>query len=193
MAKNILPEFVYLNKDLQLLIKCPSIDFSESEEQMRKEFEDLKILGNPYITNFNDILTTFNKKNLNNEELLNLGGDMCSLSMYFSRKLKKKFFNASINIFIRACLRNDINTMLDLISIGKIFDNDDVKDIIIIDGVDDFDLNLLMKKLKNGLELSESEETTDNIFIDIIKEIKDNYLAKEQSYDFLPKLFKNDD
>ena len=83
--------------------------------------------------------------------------------------------------------------MLDLISIGKIFDNDDVKDIIIIDGVDDFDLNLLMKKLKNGLELSESEETTDNIFIDIIKEIKDNYLAKEQSYDFLPKLFKNDD
>ena len=91
--------------------------------------------------------------------------------MYFSRKLKKKFFNASINIFIRACLRNDINTMLDLISIGKIFDNDDVKDIIIIDGVDDFDLNLLMKKLKNGLELSESEETTDNIFIDIIKEI----------------------
>ncbi len=193
MAKNILPEFVYLNKDLQLLIKCPSIDFSESEEQMRKELEDLKIIGNPYITNFNDILKTFNKKNLNNEELLNLGGDMCSLSMYFSRKLKKKFFNASINIFIRACLRNDINTMLDLIGIGKIFDNDDVKDIIIIDGVDDFDLNLLMKKLKNGLELSESEETTDNIFIDIIKEIKDNYLAKEQSYDFLPKLFKNDD
>ena len=193
MAKNILPEFVYLNKDLQLLIKCPSIDFSESEEQMRKELEGLKIIGNPYITNFNDILKTFNKKNLNNEELLNLGGDMCSLSMYFSRKLKKKFFNASINIFIRACLRNDINTMLDLISIGKIFDNDDVKDIIIIDGVDDFDLNLLMKKLKNGLELSESEETTDNIFIDIIKEIKDNYLAKEQSYDFLPKLFKNDD
>jgi hypothetical protein len=193
MAKNILPEFVYLNKDLQLLIKCPSIDFSESEEQMRKELEGLKIIGNPYITNFNDILKTFNKKNLNNEELLNLGGEMCSLSMYFSRKLKKKFFNASINIFIRACLRNDINTMLDLISIGKIFDNDDVKDIIIIDGVDDFDLNLLMKKLKNGLELSESEETTDNIFIDIIKEIKDNYLAKEQSYDFLPKLFKNDD
>ena len=193
MAKNILPEFVYLNKDLQLLIKCPSIDFSESEEQMRKELEGLKIIGNPYITNFNDILKTFNKKNLNNEELLNLGGEMCSLSMYFSRKLKKKFFNASINIFIRACLRNDINTMLDLISIGKIFDNDDVKDIIIIDGVDDFYLNLLMKKLKNGLELSESEETTDNIFIDIIKEIKDNYLAKEQSYDFLPKLFKNDD
>ena len=193
MAKNVLPEFVYLNKDLQLLIKCPSIDFSESEEQMRKELEGLKIIGNPYITNFNDILKTFNKKNLNNEELLNLGGEMCSLSMYFSRKLKKKFFNASINIFIRACLRNDINTMLDLISIGKIFDNDDVKDIIIIDGVDDFDLNLLMKKLKNGLELSESEETTDNIFIDIIKEIKDNYLAKEQSYDFLPKLFKNDD
>ena len=193
MAKNILPEFVYLNKDLQLLIKCPSIDFSESEEQMRKELEGLKIIGNPYITNFNDILKTFNKKNLNNEELLNLGGEMCSLSMYFSRKLKKKFFNASINIFIRACLRNDINTMLDLISIGKIFDNDDVKDIIIIDGVDDFDLNLLMKKLKNGLELSESEETTDNIFIDIIKEIKDNYLAKEQSYDFLPKLFKHDD
>ena len=193
MAKNVLPEFVYLNKDLQLLIKCPSIDFSESEDQMRKELENVQKYENPYVTQFNNILKTFNKKNLNNEELLNLGGEMCSLSMYFSRKLKKKFFNASINIFIRACLRNDINTMLDLISIGKIFDNDDVKDIIIIDGVDDFDLNLLMKKLKNGLELSESEETTDNIFIDIIKEIKDNYLAKEQSYDFLPKLFKNDD
>ena len=62
MAKNILPEFVYLNKDLQLLIKCPSIDFSESEEQMRKELEGLKIIGNPYITNFNDILKTFNKR-----------------------------------------------------------------------------------------------------------------------------------
>ncbi len=32
MAKNILPEFAYLNKDLQLLIKCLSIDFSESED-----------------------------------------------------------------------------------------------------------------------------------------------------------------
>ena len=32
MAKNILPEFAYLNKDLQLLINCLSIDFSGSED-----------------------------------------------------------------------------------------------------------------------------------------------------------------
>ena len=193
MAKNVLPEFVYLNKDLELLIKCPSIDFSESEDQMRKELKHLhKSDENPYITDFNNILKTFNKKNLNNEELLNLGGEMCSLSMYFSRKLKKKFFNASINIFIRACLRKDINSMCDLISIGKKFDKDDVKDIIIINDVDDFDLNLLLKKL-GGLEQLEAEEIPENIFIDTIKEIKENYLAKEQSYDFLPKLFKNDD
>ena len=192
MAKNVLPEFVYLNKDLQLLIKCPSIDFSESEDQMRKELENVQKYENPYVTQFNNILKTFNKKNLNNEELLYLGGEMCSLSMYFSRKLKKKFFNASINIFIRACLRKDINTMCDLISVGKKFDKDDVKDIIIINDVDDFDLNLLLKKL-GGLEQLEAEEITENIFIDTIKEIKENYLAKEQSYDFLPKLFKNDD
>ena len=58
---------------------------------MRKELEDLKIIGNPYITNLNDILKTFNKKKLNNEELVNSGSDMCSLSMHFSRKLKNKF------------------------------------------------------------------------------------------------------
>jgi len=46
--------------------------------------------------------------------------------------------------------------------------------------VDDSDLNLLVKKLKNNLEQSEPEEINENI-------------AKEQSYDFLPKLFKNDD
>ena len=192
MAKNVLPEFVYLNKDLELLIKCPSIDFSESEDQMRKELEHLHKYENPYVTQFNNILKTFNKKNLNNEELLYLGSEMCSLSMYFSRKLKKKIFNASINIFIRACLRKDTNSMCDLISVGKKFDKDDVKDIIIINDVDDFDLNLLLKKL-GGLEQLEAEEITENIFIDTIKEIKENYLAKEQSYDFLPKLFKNDD
>ena len=82
--------------------------------------------------------------------------------------------------------------MCDLISIGKKFDKDDVKDIIIINDVDDFDLNLLLKKL-GGLEQIRAEEITENIFIDTIKEIKENYLAKEQSYDFLPKLFKNDD
>ena len=82
--------------------------------------------------------------------------------------------------------------MCDLISVGKKFDEDDVKDIIIINDVDDFDLNLLLKKL-GGLEQLEAEEITENIFIDTIKEIKENYLAKEQSYDFLPKLFKNDD
>ena len=82
MAKNVLPEFVYLNKDLQLLIRCPSIDFSESEDQMRKELKHLhKSDENPYITDFNNILKTFNKKNLNNEELLNLGSDMYSLTM----------------------------------------------------------------------------------------------------------------
>ena len=32
MAKNILPKFAYLNKDLQLLIKCFSIDFSENKD-----------------------------------------------------------------------------------------------------------------------------------------------------------------
>ncbi len=53
MVKIILPEFVYLNKDLQLLIKYPSIDFSESEDQMRKELEDLKSIKNPYITKYN--------------------------------------------------------------------------------------------------------------------------------------------
>ena len=58
--------------------------------------------------------------------------------------------------------------------------------------MDDFYLNLLVKKLKNNLEQSEPEEITENIFINIIKEIKENYLVKEQSYDFLPKLFKND-
>ena len=193
MAKNVLPEFVYLNKDLQLLIKCPSIDFSESEEQMRKELEGLKIIGNPYITNFNDILKTFNKKNLNNEELLNLGSDMYSLTMYFSRKLKNKFKNAAVNVYIRACLRKDISAMWDLISIGAIFNKDDVNDIIIIDGVDDFDLNLFLKKLTNNVEQAEQEGKAENIFIEIIKEIKDDYLAKEQSYDFLPILFKNDD
>ena len=194
MAKNVLPEFVYLNKDLQLLIRCPSIDFSESEDQMRKELKHLhKSDENPYITDFNNILKTFNKKNLNNEELLYLGSDMCSLSMYFSRKLKNKFRNASINILIRACLRKDISSMCDLISIGVIFNKDDVNDIIIIDGVDDFDLNLFLKKLKNNLEQAEQEGKAENIFIEIIKEIKDDYLAKEQSYDFLPILFKNDD
>ena len=58
--------------------------------------------------------------------------------------------------------------------------------------MDDFYLNLLVKKLKNNLDQSEPEEITENIFINIIKEIKENYLVKEQSYDFLPKLFKND-
>jgi len=58
--------------------------------------------------------------------------------------------------------------------------------------MDDFYLNLLVKKLKNNLEQSEPEKITENIFINIIKEIKENYLVKEQSYDFLPKLFKND-
>ena len=194
MAKNVLPEFVYLNKDLQLLIRCPSIDFSESEDQMRKELKHLhKSDENPYITDFNNILKTFNKKNLNNEELLYLGSDMCSLSMYFSRKLKNKFKNASINVLIRACLRKDIQTMCDLISIGAIFNKDDVNDIIIIDGVDDFDLNLFLKKLKNNLEQAEQEGKAENVFIETIKEIKDDYLAKEQSYDFLPILFKNDD
>ena len=161
---------------------------------MRKELKHLhKSDENPYITDFNNILKTFNKKNLNNEELLYLGSDMCSLSMYFSRKLKNKFRNASINILIRACLRKDINTMWNLISIGEIFNKDDVNDIIIIDGVDDFDLNLFLKKLKNNLYPAEQEGKAENIFIEIIKEIKDNYLAKEQSYDFLPILFKNDD
>ena len=193
MAKNVLPEFVYLNKDLQLLIKCPSIDFSESEDQMRKELEKLQKYENPYITQFNNILKTFNKKNLNNEELLYLGSDMYSLTMYFSRKLKNKFKNAAVNVYIRACLRKDISAMWDLISIGVIFNKDDVNDIIIIDGVDDFDLNLFLKKLKNNLEQAEQEGKAENIFIETIKEIKDNYLAKEQSYDFLPILFKNDD
>ena len=194
MAKNVLPEFVYLNKDLQLLIRCPSIDFSESEDQMRKELKHLhKSDENPYITDFNNILKTFNKKNLNNEELLNLGSDMYSLTMYFSRKLKNKFKNAAVNILIRACLRKDINTMWNLISIGEIFNKDDVNDIIIIDGVDDFDLNLFLKKLKNNLYPAEQEGKAENIFIETIKEIKDDYLAKEQSYDFLPILFKNDD
>ena len=194
MAKNVLPEFVYLNKDLQLLIRCPSIDFSESEDQMRKELKHLqKSDENPYITDFNNILKTFNKKNLNNEELLNLGSDMCSLSMFFSRKLKNKFLNASVNILIRACLRKDISAMCDLISIGVIFNKDDVNDIIIIDGVDDFDLNLFLKKLNNNLYPAEQEGKAENIFIETIKEIKDDYLAKEQSYDFLPILFKNDD
>ena len=54
--------------------------------------------------------------------------------------------------------------------------------------MDDFYLNLLVKKLKNNLEQSEPEKITENIFINIIKEIKENYLVKEQSYDFLPKL-----
>ena len=193
MAKNILPEFVYLNKDLELLIKCPSIDFSESEDQMRKELEKLQKYENPYITQFNNILKTFNKKNLNNEELLNLGSDMYSLTMYFSRKLKNKFKNAAVNVYIRACLRKDISAMYDLISIGEIFNKDDVNDIIIIDGVDDFDLNLFLKKLNNNLYPAEQEGKAENIFIEIIKEIKDDYLAKEQSYDFLPILFKNDD
>ena len=58
--------------------------------------------------------------------------------------------------------------------------------------MDDFYLNLLVKKLKNNLEQSEPEEIIENIFINIIKEIKENYLVKEQKYDFLPKLFKND-
>ena len=58
--------------------------------------------------------------------------------------------------------------------------------------MDDFYLNLLVKKLKNNLEQPEPEEITENIFINIIKEIKENYLVKEQKYDFLPKLFKND-
>ena len=193
MAKNVLPEFVYLNKDLQLLIRCPSIDFSESEDQMRKELENVQKYENPYVTQFNNILKTFNKKNLNNEELLNLGSDMYSLTMYFSRKLKNKFKNAAVNVYIRACLRKDISAMYDLISIGEIFNKDDVNDIIIIDGVDDFDLNLFLKKLTNNLEQAEQEGKAENIFIETIKEIKDDYLAKEQSYDFLPILFKNDD
>ena len=59
--------------------------------------------------------------------------------------------------------------------------------------MDDFDLNLFLKKLNNNLYPAEQEGKAENIFIEIIKEIKDDYLAKEQSYDFLPILFKNDD
>ena len=78
--------------------------------------------------------------------------------------------------------------MQNLIGQSYIPDEDDVKDIIIIKGMDNLDFKLLFNKLRKKEELEEESEDT---FIDIFKEIKENYVAKEESYDFLPMLFEN--
>ena len=61
--------------------------------------------------------------------------------------------------------------MWNLISCSHISDKSNIKDIIIIDGIDNLDFNILINKLTEKLE--EGEENEDS-FIEVIKEIKDN-------------------